>query len=108
MAGKKEKVTMYAVNKAQNITFKDGQRVKSISITCADISQNQLLIGWNREASTQDYLNPGEGYVVTPDVGNYLDGNELKMKFGNIGSTNVNNLNPGLNQALVRVTVECE
>jgi hypothetical protein len=105
MAGKNEKVVMYPINKDDIITFDQGQRVKSISITCADLSQNQLLIGWNRDATTQDYLNPGEGYVVTPDVGNYLDGNELRLRFANIGSMS---LNPGLNQALVRVTVECE
>lgn len=98
MNGKAENVVNHMIS-GQKILKLSG-RVKSVAITCQDVSNNKLLIGWNENASTKDYLNPGESYSVTPDTGNYLDGNELRFAF--------DNANLGTNQALVKITYETE
>lgn len=100
---KGERVGNFPVNRTQNITLKVGQRVKSVAITCMPDSANPLLIGWNENASANDYLLPGFSYEIAPDAGNYLDGNEIRLKFGQVdGTANA----PGLDRALVKIKYE--
>lgn len=101
---KAERVSNHPVNgTGRIIVLKKGQFVKSVSITCQRDSANPLLIGWNENASVNDYLLPGDSKPYVPDYGNYLDGNEIRLKFGQIDGTA---LQSGINRALVTIKFE--
>lgn len=101
---KAEKITIYPVNGAGKIiSIKEGDLITSISITCLPDSANPLLIGWNENASVNLYALPGSSYPYKPTPGNYLDGNEIRLKFGQIDGTP---LASGVNRAVVTIYYE--
>lgn len=100
---KAERVSNQAVNNDKVIKLKKGQRVVSVAITCASISANPVLIGWNENPSSADYLMPGESYGIVPQPGNYLDDNEIRLKFGQVDGSA---LAAGVNQALIKIKYE--
>ena len=101
---KAERISNHPVNGAGRIIkLAKGQRVKSVSIKCMLDSANPLLIGWNENASVNDYLIPGESQPYKPDTGNYLDGNEIRLRFGQIDGSA---MELGVNRALVKVFYE--
>lgn len=101
MSGKAELVSNLQITGKKQIPLKG--KVKSVAITCQDVSANKLLIGWNESPSTKDYLSPGESYAVTPDQGNFLDGNEIRLDFATD-----NPITTQTNQALVKITYETD
>jgi hypothetical protein len=81
-------------------------KVVSVSITNMSNSSNELLIGWDENPSTKNFLSQGESRPYGPfNDGQYLTGQSIKFAFANI---NGGALNPGTNFALVITATETD
>lgn len=57
-------------------------KVVSVSIHCQNGSANDLLVGLNQDANSQNILQAGESMPLGPySDGSYLDQNELRLGF---------------------------
>jgi hypothetical protein len=81
-------------------------RVVSVAITNMSGSANELIIGWNENPSTKNYLSQGESRVYGPyNDGQYVSEQAIKFAFANVGG---GALNSGINQALVIISYETD
>jgi hypothetical protein len=92
------------VNNPKVIVLPD--KVVALSITNMANSSNELLIGWDENPSTKNFLSQSESRPYGPySEGQYIAKQAVKFAFVNIGG---GALNPGVNQALVSMAVETD
>lgn len=65
-------------------------RVISIAIQNMDVSADRLLIGWNENATTKNYLNPSESKPYGPNRSDdeYQEKQVIYLAFENSNSSN--------------------
>lgn len=78
----------------------------SVSITCMENSANNLLIGWDENASSKNYLSQGESRGYGPYLeGQYMGNRALRFAWLDVATGTVLT---GSNQGLVIFSYEVE
>lgn len=79
-------------------------KVVAVSITNMANSSNELIIGWDENPSTKNFLSQGESRAYGPyNEGQYIAHQSIRFAFTNISG---GSLNAGVNQALVIISYE--
>lgn len=86
-SGFTERITQYPISGPDQLEFTGN--VLKVSITCLPNSTYPLIIGWNANAQSTNFLLPGQSKPYVAQLGNTLDFNKLNVAFATLDGTDL-------------------